>query len=80
MYGVNAIHRGGNGKKTTNKNKNRGETWQRFVRFELGAAAHAGRVERVHVDGVEEASELLDVAVFTVQSHLQLHAHHRLVR
>lgn len=62
------------------KNKTSGETWQRFVRFELRATAHAGRVERVHVDGIEEAPELLDIAVFTVQSHLELHAHHRLVR
>lgn len=50
-------------------------TWVSVAPVQVVAAADAGGVQRVNAEGGELATQLLDVAVFTVQRHLELQAH-----
>lgn len=52
-----------------------GPTWESVRHFQIVVAADAGGVQRVNTKGSDLTSKPLDVAVFTVQSHLQLLAH-----
>ena len=49
------------------------------VGVKLGPAADAGGVQGVNVYRLEKVPQLLDVAVLTVQGHLQLDAHLALI-
>lgn len=50
-------------------------TWVSFAHVQVIATADAGGVQGVNAEGGDLATELLDVAVLTVQRHLELQTH-----
>lgn len=57
------------------KRETEASTWISVAHVQVVATADAGGVERVNAEGGELAPELLEVAVLTVQRHLEFQTH-----